>query len=62
MAFEGKYRFVRKMLRLSIDEAISSSVSVVELRVLARQRHAAETIMTDCLADVPDFEQLVFAI
>lgn len=62
MSLESEQRPVRLMLGLPIHEAIRGSISVVKVTLLARRIYRLELIVSVHLADVPHFEQLVFAI
>ena len=62
MAFKREDRLVSIVLRLPVQKAILRSIAIVEAWILAWKLHGAELIVSDRLADVPDFQKLVLAV
>lgn len=62
MAFEGKQRFIERMLGLLIHVAVGCAVAIIEIGLLLRRLSLGKVFERGHFADIPNFEQLVFRI
>jgi hypothetical protein len=62
MAFEGKQRFIERMLGLLVHIAVGCAIAIIEIGLLLWRLSFGKVFKRGHFADVPNFEQLVFRI